>query len=132
MSKYKAGDICILDTSNILNLKEYSPLKVRVLKKLFAKDKYICEAIEPVVYPCVKDGFAVRQFSISGKYLSPSSLREKVVIRYPTNMPRFSKNDIMALDDIIMNQKLSLDEIYELRSIATKIRYYMQFNEVEL
>ena len=134
--KFKRGQYCIVDQACELNFKEYKPVKVAVIKRMgLFSSKYLVTAIEPIIYPVTKDNYSVKYFIIHKKYLTPTTLDEKVVIRCPVNMPKFSKVDDMVLtkiyDALVNHGNISQTDILRLKIVIQKIRYIIPFNEVK-
>ena len=63
MNRIKIGKYYILDECGDLSLKEYQPVKVKVIKRL-SNEYYEVIPIEPVVFPVVDDGWAIKPFKI--------------------------------------------------------------------
>ena len=129
---FKPNDICIVDINNELNLKEYEECKVRIVKKVGWR-KYLVTPVFPIVYPITQSSYILKQFVIDKKWLTKSSLEEKVVIRTPADCPAISKDDLRAIKIAIE----VIEEEYEnftpyadiLKSLSAKLNYYAQFNK---
>ena len=65
------------------------------------------------------------------KYLSPTTVEERVVIRTPLGMPTFSNEDMTTLDNVIIKlaggNPITKEELARLRAIAFKMRYTKEF-----
>lgn len=127
----RKGSICILDQFNYLNLKEYQPCKVQVIKSMgFMSDKFLVRCIEPVVFPTREDSYAMQEFVVDRKYLTESSLDEKIVIRYPCNLPKVSEIDLKSLDHIINIMQnggnIREGDIKRMKALLAKLSMLMQ------
>lgn len=126
MKRIKIGNYYLLDECGDLSLKEYQPVKVKVTKR-FRGGYYGVMPIEPVVFPVMDDGWVIKPFKVHKRYLTPTTPGEKIVIRCPINMPKFSRADDLALTKIY--EALSNDgeitdqDILRLKIILHKIRY---------
>lgn len=128
--RIRIGGYYIFDQNNDLNLKEYYPVKVRVASKA-KHGNYVCYPIEPMVYPCKADGYASRVIVVHKKYLTPTTIDERIVIRSPINMPRFSKrdyDDIINAADLIRNLG-NFKFADKLSATANKIMYYLELEK---
>lgn len=124
----KIGEYYIVDKDGILDLKEYNIVKVRTVK-YNGKGYYICVPIEPLVYPILTNGYASKFLNIHKKFLTPTTLDEKIVIRCPMNVPRFNNNDIIALENVIHSGKLTKEEERDLLAIYYKMTYAISFDD---
>lgn len=135
MKRIKINSYYILDECNNLSLKEYQPVKVKVVEKL-GGGNYGVMPVEPVVFPITDDGYAIRPFIVHKKYLTPTTRSEKIVIRCPLNMPKFSRADDMALtkiyDALKEDKEITEQDILRLKIVIHKIRCVESFNEVNL
>ena len=125
----KKGHYYLLDENGYLDLKEYAPVIVRVTGKV-GMGKYKCVPIEPVVYPCRKDGYMSKEFIIHKKYLTRYKSDMKIVIRMPENTPVFSDDDIEALkgiSEIIHFNNKNLEK--RVHAIIKKIEFYHKIGE---
>ena len=134
-NKIKIGKYYVLDESCELGLKEHQPVKVKVIKKL-RHGNYIVMPIEPVVYPIMDNGWAIKNITVHKRYLSPTTIDERIVIRCPINMPRFSRTDEMVLnsmyDTLINHGTITQTDILRLKAILYKIRYALSFNDINI
>lgn len=94
MRNIKVGDTCLFDENNELGIREYQAAKVKVIKKRFGT--YTVIPIEPVVYPTPYDGYSIRPFNTSKKYLTLISDEERCIIRSTLDVPIFQKQEIEA------------------------------------
>lgn len=135
MKRIKIGNYYILDEACELSLKEYQPVKVKAIRRL-GQGYYLVMPIEPIVFPVMEDGWAVRNFRVHKKYLTPTTKSEKVVIRCPLNMPKISRADDLALSKIyhalVNNEEITDQDILRLKIVIHKIRYTESFSEVNL
>lgn len=127
----KKGSVCILDQFNYLNLKEYQPCKVQVIKSMgFLSNKFLCRCIEPVVFPTREDSYARQEFVVDGKYLTEVKMDERIVIRYPCNLPKVSDKDIQALSHIISIMQnggnITEADIKRIKALLAKLNMLMQ------
>lgn len=131
MAHIKVGGYYILDENNINNTKEYYPVKVRVMRRVGWR-RYQCTPIEPVVYPCTSDGYALRDIIVDKKFLSPTTVDERIVIRTPLNMPTFSEDDMKTLDKLIeiiqSGGNVEKKDLARLKAISFKMHYTKEFN----
>lgn len=93
MSKIKVGDTCLFDENNELNIREYQPARVKVLKKKFG-GRYVVVPIEPLVYPTPYDSYSSRPFEVSKKYLTVIPEAEHCIIRTTLDVPIFQKGEV--------------------------------------
>ena len=130
MARIKIGGYYILDENNLYNTKEYYPVKVRVIKRINWSN-YQVIPVEPIVFPCTVDGYASRELIVNKKYLSPTTVEERVVIRTPLGMPTFSNEDMTTLDNVSIKlaggNPITKEELARLRAIAFKMRYTKEF-----
>ena len=135
MKRIKINGYYVLDECNELNLKEYYPVKVKVLRKE-GRGYYSVMPIEPIAFPIVDGGYAFRPIVVHKKYLSKTTYSERIVIRCPINMPRFNKADDIALTKIINDLERhkypNRDDITRLKIVLQKLRYVETFSEVNL
>ena len=126
MKRIKIGKYYILDECGDLSLKEYQPVKVKIIKR-FGGGYYGVMPIEPVVFPVMDDGWAIKNFRVHKRYLTPTTPGEKIVIRCPINMPKFSRADDLALtkiyDSLKDGKEITDQDILRLKIILHKIRY---------
>ena len=126
MKRIKINGYYLLDECGYESLKEYQPVKVKVVKKL-GRGYYIAMPIEPVVFPVTDDGWAIKHFRVHKRYLTPTTHEERVVIRCPINMPKFSKADDMALSKVyealVNDGEITDQDILRLKIILHKIRF---------
>lgn len=127
----KKGSVCILDQFNYLNLKEYQPCKVQVIKRLgLFTNKFLCRCIEPVVFPIREDGYAMQEFVVDGTYLTEVEFDERIVIRYPCNLPKVSDKDLQALSHIISIMQnggnIREADIKRMKALLAKLNMLMQ------
>ena len=126
IKRIKIGNYYLLDESGDLSLKEYEPVKVKVIKR-FGGGYYGVMPIEPVVFPVMDDGWAIKPFKIHKRHLTPTTPGEKIVIRCPINMPKFSKADDLALskiyESLANDGEITDHDILRLKIILHKIRY---------
>lgn len=136
MKRIKINGYYILDENCDLSLKEYQPVKVRVTGRAKKWGYYTVVPIEPVCMPIIDNGWAIRPFIVHKKYLSPTTKNERVVIRCPLNMPKFSQADDMALTKVIEalenHGNISKQDILRLKIVVHKMRYVESFNEVNI
>ena len=133
--RIKIGGYYVIDESCDLGLKEYQPVKVKVIRKL-RFGNYIVMPIEPVVYPVMDTGWAIKNITVNKKYLSPTTVDERIVIRCPLNMPKFSKIDEIVLtslyEALINHSSINQSDILRLKAIIYKIRYSLTFNDINI
>lgn len=124
MSNIKIGEVYIFDILNHTHRIENEVLFVQVLEKhnrLFRKPLYTVRSTTGEVFKCV------------GSFLTPMPKdvdTNKVVMRYPIDMPVFTKDDIDTLTNFIsdhMNREE--DNIDSLSKILCKLAYYASVNE---
>lgn len=128
--RFKPNDICIVDINNNLNLKEYQVCKVRIIKRV-GWGRYIVTPISPIVYPVTKNSFVAKSFVINKKWLTKSSLEEKVVIRTPLDCPVITKDDLAAIKIAIqVMEKYTVNPYTDtLKELSAKLNYYKQFSK---
>lgn len=128
--KFKPNDICIVDINNDLNLKEYQVCNVRVIKRV-GWGRYMVTPISPIVYPITKNSFVAKSFVINKKWLTKSSLEEKIVIRTPSDCPVITKDDLAAIKIAIeVMDKYTLNPyVNTLKELFAKLNYYSQFTK---
>lgn len=128
--KFKPNDICIVDINNNLNLKEYHVCKVRIVKRV-GWGRYMVTPIFPIVYPVTKASFVAKSFVINKKWLTKSSLEEKVVIRTPSDCPVITKDDLAAMKIAIqVMEKYTVNPYADtLKGLSVKLNYYSQFSK---
>ena len=132
MKRIKINGYYLLDECGYELLKEYQPVKVKIVKRL-GRGYYKAMPIEPVVFPVMDDGWAIRHIKVHKRHLTPTTPGEKIVIRCPINMPKFSKADDMALsklfDDLINNRDIDEQDVLRLKIVLHKIRYSIDLFE---
>lgn len=128
--KFKPNDICIVDINNNLNLKEYQVCKVRIVKRV-GWGRYIVTPISPIVYPVTKTSFVAKSFVINKKWLTKSSLEEKVVIRTPLDCPAITRDELAAMKIAIqVMEKYTVNPYIDtLKGLSVKLNYYSQFSK---
>lgn len=131
--KIKIGNYYILDEACELGLKEHQPAKVKVIRK--AKNGYfVVMPIEPVVFPIMDDGWVLKPITVHKKYLSPTTKSERIIIRCPMNMPKFSKMDEIVLSSLynalVNHGTITPADILRLKAVLYKIRYSLSFNDI--
>ena len=121
MSKFKNGDLCCLDYKNELNqdTKGYSLVYVgrKINRGIFSKTKYAVIAVNN------KGDFISDPLVVEEKYLTNAN---KLVVRYPENIPVLNKEDIEALKFVVVMCKEHIPEKTMRRIIALKdkLDYY--------
>lgn len=135
MARLKVGGYAILDENNFLNLKEYAPVKVRIIGKEGYR-RYTVVTVEPVLELITNDGYTARPFVVDKEYLSPCDFNEHVVIRKPINTPAFSQTDELALEEMISNLEsgkgMNQTDLMRLKAILMKIKYANHFAKIEV
>lgn len=130
--KIKIGRMYLLDRTNKYNFKEYHPVKVIATQRV-DRDRYMVSAVAPVLYPTTEDGYAVKEFMVTADLLTPTTEDEKVVVRCPLNVPKFTAEDEKALESIYIDNlyghPIDPDDALRLRTILAKIRYARTFND---
>ena len=135
ISRLKVGGYAILDENNFLNLKEYAPVKVRIVSKE-GYGKYGVVTVEPLLELITNDGYTARPFVVDKKYLTPCTFDEHIVIRKPINTPAFSQTDELALEEMISNLEsgkgMTQIDLMRLKAVLMKIKYANHFAKIEV
>lgn len=120
------GGLYLLDRDGILSLREYEPVKVRVLKKA-AKNIYTCICVEPIILPTMNDSYPVRLIDVPANFLIPTTEDEKVVIRVPADMPIVKDEDIATLTvalELLRNSDTNPVLLSSLEGLLQKLCFY--------
>ena len=129
------GNLYILDRDGIMGLKEFDPVKVRVLEKSKTPNTYTCVCVEPMVLPTMSNSYPIRLIDVPAKFLIPTTADEKVVIRIPNDIPIIKDTDIasltIAMDTLMANGVNNPALFNSLESLLQKLCFYSSINRTE-
>lgn len=123
----KIGDVCILDINNELDLKEYEECIVRIVARVGFR-RYMVIPVSPVIYPSKIDSYICRPYVVHKRWLTKTSMDEKIVIRTAGSAPVITEEDREAIKESIKYVKdRNVHCADKLTRLLLKLEYYAQF-----
>lgn len=123
----KIGDVCILDINNELDLKEYRECIVRIVAKAGFR-RYMVIPVSPVIHPSKLNSYICKPFVVNKRWLTKTSMDEKIVIRTEGSAPVITVEDRETIKEAIKYVKeRNVHCADKLTKFLLKLEYYAQF-----